>query len=86
MENPPLENVEQLRVISITNKLSIMSEKFILRWIWPHIKHNIDRDQFGGISRNSVAHYLIEITNFILYNLDMKTPMATILTMFDFSK
>ena len=33
-----------------------------------------------------MAHYLIEITNFILYNLDMKTPMATILTMFDFSK
>ena len=46
----------------------------------------MDRDQFGGIAQNSVAHYLIEITNFILHNQDMATPMATIMTLVDFSK
>ena len=46
----------------------------------------MDRDQFGGFFQNSVSHYLIEITNFILQNQDMTTPRATIMTFVDFSK
>ena len=62
------------------------SEKYILRWIWPFVRNNLDRDQFGGIAQNSVAHYLIEVTNFILYNLDLNIPVPSLMTMVDFSK
>ena len=64
-EKPPLESEEQLRVISITNKLSMTSEKFLLKWIWPYVSRKLDRDQFGGMSDNSVSHYLIEVANAI---------------------
>ena len=63
-----------------------MTEKFVLRWMWPYVREHMDRDQFGGIAKNSVSHYLIEVTNFILYNLDLSTSCATMLTMIDFSK
>ena len=85
-ESPPLTDEDQLRIISITNKLSMTSEKYILRWIWPFVRSNLDRDQFGGIAQNSVAHYLIEVTNFILYNLDLNIPVPSLMTMVDFSK
>ena len=62
------------------------AERFLLRWMWPYLKVHMDRDQFGGIARNSVSHYLIELTNFILYNMDLSTPLITIMTMVDFSK
>ena len=85
-EQLPIEGEDKLRIISITNKLSMTTEKFVLRWMWPHIQKKIDRDQFGGVAANSVSHYLIEVTNFILFNLDLKTPLATIMTLIDFSK
>ena len=62
------------------------SEKFLLKWIWPYVSKKLDRDQFGGMSDNSVAHYLIEVANAILYNLDLQTPLTCIMTMIDFSK
>ena len=37
------------------------------------------------IAENSVAHYLIELTAFILYNQDLRTPLATIMTLVDLS-
>ena len=38
------------------------------------------------MSDNSVAHYLIKVANVILYNLDLQTPLASIVTMIDISK
>ena len=75
-----------LRINSNINKLSMTAEQYIIRWIWPYVSKHIDRDQFGGVSGNSVCHYLIELTNFILYNQDLQTPIATIVTLIDFSK
>ena len=46
----------------------------------------MDRDQFGGMPGNSIAHYLIEITNFILFNQDLSKPIQTIMLLVDFSK
>ena len=43
----------------------------------------MDPDQLGGLKENSVAHYLIEIPNFILYNQDLKEPQATISAFID---
>ena len=85
-ETPPVESEDSLRVISITNKLSMCAEQFVIRWAWPYLKDKIDRDQFGGITGNAVSHYLIELTNFVLYNQDKTTPLASIITLIDFSK
>ena len=75
-----------MRIISITNKLSTIAEQYIIRWAWPYLNRFMDRDQFGGIVGNSVSHYLIELTNFILHNQDLQSPKATIITLVDYSK
>ena len=46
----------------------------------------MDRDQFGGLPGNSIAPYLIEVTNFILFNQDLFKPIKTIMLLVDFSK
>jgi hypothetical protein len=43
-------------------------------------------DQFGGLPGHSIAHYLIEITNFILYNQDLPKPLSTMFAGVDISK
>ena len=88
----PLKKVEVLanegdvRLISITHHLSLQMEKFVLTWLHKFIGDKLDRDQFGGAKGHSVAHYLIEIINFILYNQDLSKPLATILTAVDLKK
>ena len=65
----------------------MLCEKFVLRWLWENgIKEHMDRDQFGGIPGNSISHYLIEITNFILFNQDLSKPILTIMLLVDFNK
>ena len=49
-----------------------------------HVESQLDPDQFGGIKGNSISHYLIEMTNFILYNQDLKNPQAIIAAFLDF--
>ena len=61
-------------------------EKFVLTWLHKYIGDKLDRDQFGGAKGHSVAHYLIEIINFILYNQDLSKPLATLLTAVDLKK
>ena len=51
-----------------------------------YIGHKIDWAQYGGQKGNSISHYLIELTNFVLYNQDLKNPRATLAMMVDFSK
>ena len=80
------ENEESLRIISITNYFSLTYERFILKWLLEYIGDKLDPDQFGGNKGHSVAHYLIEIQNSILYNQDLENPLATILTGVDISK
>ena len=85
-ESLPIKSEEQLRVISITAKLSMVCEQFLIKWLWEHLRKHMDRDQFGGLPGNSIAHYLIEVTNFILYNQDLITPVPTIMLLVDYSK
>jgi hypothetical protein len=74
------------RVISITHYLSLQMEKFVLVWLLKHIQDKLDRDQFGGAKKHSVAHYLIEIMNFVLYNQDLPEKYATLMAAIDISK
>ena len=80
------KNEDELRIIYITARLSMVCEKFVAKWLWENgLKEHMDRDQFGGMPGNSIAHYLIEITNFILFNQDLSKPIQTIMLL-DFSK
>ena len=49
-----------------------------------HVEHQLDPDQFGGTKGNSISHYMIELTNFILYNQDLKDPQAVMAAFLDF--
>ena len=65
----------------------MVCEKFVVKWLWENgLKEHMDRDQFGGMPGNSIAHYLIEITNFILFNQDPSKPIQTIMLLVYFSK
>ena len=50
------------------------------------VGHKLDPDQFGGQKGNSVSHYLIEKTNFILYNQDLEDPKATLAAFLDYEQ
>ena len=74
------------RLIEIQFYLSLQMEKFVIKWLHKFISEKLDRDQFGGAKGHSVAHYLTEIMNFVLYNQDLSEPLATILTAVDIHK
>ena len=57
-----------------------------MQWLLSFIQDKLDRDQFGGVRGHSVAHYLIEVMNFVLYNQDLSEPVSTILTAADIHK
>ena len=78
---------EDLRIISITARIAMQCEKYIVKWMWENgLREHMDRDQFGGLPGNSIAHFLIEVTNFILFNQDLSKPIQTIMLLVDFSK
>jgi hypothetical protein len=72
------EDESQTRLISCTNKMNIVFEKQVVRWLMQCVENKLDPDQFGGRKGKSISHYLIEMTNFILYNQDLKDPQATL--------
>ena len=61
-------------------------DKFVIEWLLHYIGDRIDWRQYGGQQGSSIAHYLIEFINFILYNQDLKEPHAVLAVMIDFSK
>ena len=82
----PAEDESQTRIISCTNKMNIVLEKQVVFWLMQAIGHKLDRDQFGGQKGNSISHYLIEMTNFILYNQDLKNPQAILAAILDYKQ
>ena len=84
VSNPKDE--DQLRVISLTSYYSKLFESFVIDWLMDYVGDKLDWAQYGGLKGNSINHYLIELTNFILYNQDMKHPHAVLTMCIDFSK
>ena len=76
----------QTRLISCTNKINVLFEKHVIKWIMDHVQHQLDPDQLGGMKGSSISHYLIEMTNFILYNQDLKNPQATVAIFIDYKQ
>ena len=77
---------DDLRVISLTAFFSKVLEKFVVTWLMDFIGNKIDPKQFGGLKGNSISHYMIELVNFVLYNLDYNLPIAVLACTIDFSK
>ena len=82
----PAKDESQARLISLTNKMNVIFEKQVIVWLMQCVRNKIDRDQFGGMKGHSISHYLIEMTNFILYNQDLKDPHATIGIFIDYKQ
>ena len=61
-------------------------EKCVVEWLMNYIADQLDPKQFGGLSVNSISHYMIELINFILYNQDYNLPIAVFACAVDFSK
>ena len=55
-KNPSDES--QTRVISCTNKMNLVFEKQVLKWLMQFVKFKLDPDQFGGMKGNSINHYI----------------------------
>ena len=83
---PVPANETELRIIAITNHFSLIYERFVLKWLLEYVEDKLDPDQIGGREGHSVAHYLIEVQNAILYNLDLNKPLATLFTAIDIKK
>ena len=84
VSNPETE--DQLRIISLTSYLSKVMEHFVVQWLMKFVGDKLDWGQYGGEKGSSIAHYLTEFVNFILYNQDMKIPHAVLAVMIDYSK
>ena len=82
----PAKDESESRLISCTNKMNIVLEKQVIFWLMKYVQHKLDPDQFGGIKGNCISHYLIEMTNFILYNQDLMDPQATIAVYLDYKQ
>ena len=80
------ETEDELRIISLTNHFSKTFEQFVMDWLMVYVGDKIDPSQFGGMKDSSISHYLIEFTNFVLYNQDLKNPQAILALLVDFSK
>ena len=83
---PNPESEDDLRPISLTTFFSKVLEQFIVMWLLDVIGEKLDFRQYGGTKGNSVAHYLIELINFILFNQDSREPRAVLACLVDFSK
>ena len=71
-KQPQAKNESETRLISCTNKMNVVFEKQVIKWIMQYIKVKPDPDQLGGMKGSSMSHNLIEMTNFILSNQDLK--------------
>ena len=83
---PDPVNEDQLRIISLTAFFSKVFEQFVIEWLVFYIGDKMDWRQYGGQKGSSIAHYLIELINFILYNQDLKEKHAVLAVLIDFSK
>ena len=57
-----------------------------MEWLLSYISDKIDLSQYGGRRGTSINHYLVDFISFILYNQDLKEPLAVLAAMVDFRK
>ena len=79
-------SADDARIISLTPFFSKTYEKFVIEWLLRYISDKLDLSQYGGRKGTSINHYLIDFISFILYNQDLKEPLAVLAAMIDFKK
>ena len=77
---------DEIRIISLTPFFSKQYEKVVMEWLLHFISDKLDLSQYGGRRGTSISHYLIDFINFILYNQDLKEPLAVLAAMVDYKK
>ena len=85
-KEPNTATEKQVRIISCLNQMAKVLEKVILNCLMKYIKPYFDPEQMGGQKGHSISHYLVEVSNFILYNQDLKNPNAIFALFVDFSQ
>ena len=75
-----------MRIISLTPFFGKLYEKVVLKWLLHFISDKLDLSQYGGRRGTSINHYLIDFITFILYNQDLKEPLAILAAMVDYKK
>ena len=69
-KEPVLCSLDQLRPISKTAVPGKILEKIVAKDIWDHIRPKIDPRQFGNTKGSSTVHYLIELIDQVVSNVD----------------
>ena len=82
----PPQSEDDLRNIALTAFFSRVFVGIVAGWLFKYIKSEINPGQYGGLPGNSISHYVVELINVVLYNLDLPIPHAVLLAMIDFSK
>ena len=77
------QSVNDLRNISCTQFFSKLYESFLLDWIGEKVK--LRTNQFGGVKGSSTEHFLVDLWQKILENLEDPRG-ASLLTSIDFAK
>ena len=67
---PTVPNEDDLCPIARTNFFSKVLEHFVVQWLLKFIGDKFDFWQYCGMKGNSITHYLLELTNFILHSQD----------------
>ena len=63
-----------------------MPGKVMIQCLKIYVKPHLDGDQMCGQKGQSIAHYLIKMVNFILFNQDLKNPQAIVAVFIDYAK
>ena len=61
-------------------------QSYVIDWLYKEIGHKLDYSQYGALKGSSTSHYMVDLVNFVLYNQDLKNPLATHAVLYDFSK
>ena len=77
---------DELRNLSCTMVFSKKLEKIMLDHLLKHTKPFIDPTHYGGFKGSSTAHYLINLLDFSLKNLEKPEITAIIMCLIDWSK
>ena len=77
------QSADDLRNISCTQLLSKVYESFVLGWLGEQVK--LRRNQYGGVKGSGTEHYLIELWQKVLENIE-DPRAASLLTSIDYSK
>ena len=81
----PVEEMTDLRPISITAIISCVMESFLSKWIFRDLVRFIDVRQFGNVPGSSTTHYLASLIDTIMKGTDKQVMCASLCTI-DFAK